>query len=181
MTAAASLKHETHTPFDLFNEDIDHQQFPDKGMSPRAAEAIVNSETWTDANPMLNLSSFVTTFMEHEANEIMRRHSTSNFADPDMYPRTKAAEFHCIRWLHDLWTVRKTPGRTAPRPPDPLKPACLPGSLTNGTGARRSHFMLPGLTVFTSFSSAFSFSSCTRANAARASAARPAFCSTRPS
>ncbi len=56
-------------------------------MPPRAAEAIVNSECWTDANPMLNLSSFVTTFIEPEARELMNQHPTSvNFADPDMYP-----------------------------------------------------------------------------------------------
>jgi glutamate decarboxylase len=33
-------------------------------MAARAAQAIVESECWTDANPMLNLSSFVTTFTE---------------------------------------------------------------------------------------------------------------------
>src|SRR6516162_7929620 len=107
MTPVPSLKHDAHTPFDSFNEDIDRGRFPDHGMSARAAEAIVNSECWTDANPMLNLSSFVTTFMEPEANELMRRHSTSNFADPDMYPHTKAAESHCVRWLHDLWNGPK--------------------------------------------------------------------------
>jgi glutamate decarboxylase len=31
------------------------------GISARAAEAIVISDEWTDANPMLNMSSFVTT------------------------------------------------------------------------------------------------------------------------
>lgn len=103
MTPTASVKHEIGTPFDLFNEEIDHQHFPEQGMSPRAAEAIVNSECWTDANPMLNLSSFVTTFIEPEACDLMTRHASSNFADPDMYPHTKAAEVHCVRWLHDLW------------------------------------------------------------------------------
>src|SRR6202008_2738150 len=26
-----------------------------------------------------------------------------NFADPDMYPHTKATEAKVVRWLHDLW------------------------------------------------------------------------------
>jgi len=49
------------TPYDQFNFEIP-EQFPPEGISARAAKAIVTSETWTDANPMLNLSSFVTTF-----------------------------------------------------------------------------------------------------------------------
>src|SRR5262245_9355110 len=95
------------TPFDAFNTDIDHQHFPEQGMAARAAEALVNSECWTDANPMLNLSSFVTTFLEPEARELMNQHCTANFADPDMYPHTKAAETHCVRWIHDLWNGPK--------------------------------------------------------------------------
>jgi hypothetical protein len=44
---------------DQFNFEIP-QKFRKEGISASAANAIVNSETWTDANPMFNLSSFVT-------------------------------------------------------------------------------------------------------------------------
>lgn len=37
---------------------------PQRGMAARAAGAIGDSEAWTDATPMLNLSSFVTTYVE---------------------------------------------------------------------------------------------------------------------
>lgn len=90
------------TPYDQFNFEIP-EQFPSEGISARAAKAIVISETWTDANPMLNLSSFVTTFCEPEAKDIHDGSMFRNFADPDMYPRTKETEFRCIRWLHNLW------------------------------------------------------------------------------
>ena len=73
------------TPYDQFNIEIP-QKFPKEGISAAAANAIVNSETWTDANPMLNLSSFVTTYCEPEAKDIYDRHMYRNFADPDMYP-----------------------------------------------------------------------------------------------
>jgi glutamate/tyrosine decarboxylase-like PLP-dependent enzyme len=53
----------------------------------------VINETWTDANPMFNLSSFVTTVCEPEAKEIHDGSMFRNFADPDMYPRTKETEF----------------------------------------------------------------------------------------
>ena len=89
-------------PYDEFNLPIP-ERFPEKIMTARAAKAIVNSECWTDANPMLNLSSFVTTFCEPEAREIFAEGSFRNFADPDMYPHTKDMEFTCVRWLHDLW------------------------------------------------------------------------------
>jgi glutamate decarboxylase len=94
------------TPYDEFNLPVP-EKFPQKGMSARAAHAMVKSECWTDANPMLNLSSFVTTFTEAEAREIFADGSFRNFADPDMYPHTKDTEFKCVRWLHDLWNGPK--------------------------------------------------------------------------
>ena len=94
------------TPYDQFNFDIP-QKFPEQGVSAAAANAIVNSETWTDANPMLNLSSFVTTYCEPEAKDLYDLHMFRNFADPDMYPHTTETEFQCVQWLHDLWNGPK--------------------------------------------------------------------------
>ena len=102
------MAHQPHkqTPYDQFNFEIP-QKFPKEGISATAANAIVNSETWTDANPMLNLSSFVTTFCEPEAKDLYDRHMYRSFADPDMYPHTKETEFRCVQWLHDLWNGPK--------------------------------------------------------------------------
>ena len=94
------------TPYEEFNIEMP-EGFPEKMISPRAAKAVVKSECWTDANPMLNLSSFVTTFMETEAKEIFDEGSFRNFADPDMYPHTKDTESKCVKWLHDLWNGPK--------------------------------------------------------------------------
>jgi len=94
------------TPYDQFNIEIP-EKFPKEGISAAAANAIVNTETWTDANPMLNLSSFVTTYCEPEAKDIYDRHMYRNFADPDMYPHTQETESKCVRWLHDLWNGPK--------------------------------------------------------------------------
>jgi glutamate decarboxylase len=97
---------QNQTPYDQFNLPIP-ETFPSQGMAARAAQAIVQSECWTDANPMLNLSSFVTTFTEPKAREIFASGSFRNFADPDMYPHTKDTEFRCVRWLHGLWNGPK--------------------------------------------------------------------------
>lgn len=97
---------ETLSIYEQFNLDVT-DGFPESGMAPRAAQALVNAECWTDANPVLNLSSFVTTFSEPEAVEVFTRHMYKNFADPDMYPHTKATEFRCVKWLHGLWNAPK--------------------------------------------------------------------------
>jgi glutamate decarboxylase len=94
------------TPFDEFNTPIP-KGFPSNGISARAALAVTRSECWTDANPMLNLSSFVTTFAEPELREIFAEGSFRNFADADMYAHTKATEDKCVEWLHDLWNGPK--------------------------------------------------------------------------
>jgi glutamate decarboxylase len=94
------------TPYEEFNVEIP-ETFPENTMTASAAKALVQSECWTDANPMLNLSSFVTTFAEPEAREIFASGSFRNFADPDMYPHTKDTEFKCVKWLHDLWNGPK--------------------------------------------------------------------------
>lgn len=102
----ANTPAEKMTTYDEFNLPIP-ETFPDHGMSAKAAQAIVQSECWTDANPMLNLSSFVTTFSEPEAKEIFASGTFRNFADPDMYPHTKDTEFKCVKWLHSLWNGPK--------------------------------------------------------------------------
>ena len=107
------------TPYEQFNIHIP-ETFPEDLMDARAAAALVKSECWTDANPMLNLSSFVTTFMEPEAREIFSEGSFRNFADPDMYPHTTHIEAKCVKWLHDLWN--------GPKDTEPYGAACIGSS-----------------------------------------------------
>lgn len=95
------------TPYDEFNRIIPEDHFPEKTMSAQAAEAIVNSEACTDAQPVMNLSSFVTTFTEPEALEVARTHFLKNYIDHDMYPQLFAMEGRMVRWLHQLWNGPK--------------------------------------------------------------------------
>lgn len=60
--------------FDEFNQPVPEDRFPQGGMSARAAKATVNSEAWADCQPVMNLSSFVTTFTEPESLEIAHQH-----------------------------------------------------------------------------------------------------------
>ena len=95
------------TGFDEFNMPVPRETFPSTGMAARAAQAIVTSFAWTDANPMLNLSSFVTTFAEPEAVEVARTHMYKNYIDHDMYPQVFKMEGQMVKWLHDLWNGPK--------------------------------------------------------------------------
>lgn len=94
------------SPYEQANREIPFT-FPQRGMSARAAKTLIDSETWTDANPELNLSSFVTTYVEDELRQVYLDHAHKNFADPDMYPHTAATEQKVVRWLHDLWNGPK--------------------------------------------------------------------------
>ncbi|MFA0813720.1 glutamate decarboxylase [Microbulbifer epialgicus] len=99
------------SPFDMFfdeyNEDIPESHFPRRGISAYAAESIVTSETWADAKPAMNLSSFVTTFTEPEAFNVAKKHYLKNYIDHDMYPQLFAMEARMVRWLHELWNGPK--------------------------------------------------------------------------
>jgi glutamate decarboxylase len=95
------------TAFDEFNMPVPRETFPSTGMAARAAQALLNSFAWTDANPMLNLSSFVTTFAEPEAVEVARTHMYKNYIDHDMYPQVFKLEGQMVKWLHDLWNGPK--------------------------------------------------------------------------
>jgi len=89
--------------WDLFNMEIPENEFPKAGVPPRAAKAIVNTEAMTDAQPTMNLSSFVTTFVEPESLEVAHDHFLKNYIDHDMYPQLFAMEGRMVRWLHNLW------------------------------------------------------------------------------
>jgi len=90
-------------PFEQFNMEVAPDRFPEHGMAARAAHAVTSSEAWTDANPMLNLSSFVTTYVEPECLQLMAHNYTKNYIDHDMYPQLFAMEHRMVSWLHELW------------------------------------------------------------------------------
>lgn len=98
---------EQMTPYDQFNIEVPEDHFPVEGMSARAAQALVLSDEWTDTNPMLNMSSFVTTFAEPEAVRIAEKNMYKNYIDHDMYPQLFAMEQRMVRWLYQLWNGPK--------------------------------------------------------------------------
>ncbi len=72
-------------------------------MSAAAAAQIVADELMVDGNARLNLATFVTTWMEPEAQKLMASTFEKNAIDKDEYPQTAAIEARCVSILARLW------------------------------------------------------------------------------
>ncbi|NLU71354.1 glutamate decarboxylase [Streptomyces sp. HNM0575] len=78
---------------------------PDGPMAPDAARQLVHDELMLDGNSRLNLATFVTTWMEPQAGELMAMCRDKNMVDKDEYPRTAELERRCVAMLADLWNA----------------------------------------------------------------------------
>jgi glutamate decarboxylase len=78
-------------------------QLPAEPMAPDTALAVVRDELILDGNARLNLATFVTTWMEPQAEELMRHCFSKNMIDKDEYPQTAELEHRCVNILAHLW------------------------------------------------------------------------------
>ena len=78
-------------------------------MSPVAAMRLIDQEVVLDGIPERNLATFVTTWMEPEAQHVISENLHRNFIDHAEYPRTAEIEQRCIRMLAELFNA---PGET---------------------------------------------------------------------
>jgi glutamate decarboxylase len=76
---------------------------PDDQLDADVAYQIVHDELMLDGNPRLNLATFVTTWAEPQAQQLMTEAFDKNIIDKDEYPRTADLEVRCVRMLADLW------------------------------------------------------------------------------
>jgi glutamate decarboxylase len=72
-------------------------------MSPDTAYQFVRDELMLDGNARLNLATFVTTWMEPQAERLMAQTFDKNMIDKDEYPRTAELEQRCVNMLSRLW------------------------------------------------------------------------------
>ncbi len=90
-------------------EGAPDNEIPDDGMTPLAARRLMHEEMVLDGIPERNLATFVTTWMEPEARDIIAESLDRNFIDHAEYPRTAEIEQRCIRMLASLYHA---PGET---------------------------------------------------------------------
>jgi len=86
-----------------FTEPAPVRVLPEHSRDPRVARALVESEMLLDGDPAKNLATFVTTFMEPEAQDVIATNLHRNWIDHAEYPRTAEIANRCVRMLHHLF------------------------------------------------------------------------------
>ena len=103
---------ETHGEAELdihpvYGHDILHaipkHRIPVHPMPANAALQVVRDELILDGNARLNLATFVTTWMEPQAGELMAECFNKNMIDKDEYPQTAELEKRCVNIIANLW------------------------------------------------------------------------------
>ena len=83
--------------------------FPETGMRPVEAMRLIGEDLVMEGDPQRNLATFVTTWMEPEAQRIIAENLHRNFIDHAEYPISAEIEQRCVRMLADLYHA---PGET---------------------------------------------------------------------
>ena len=93
----------------FITQQVPSREFPENGMTAVDAMRLVAEDLALEGDPGRNLATFVTTWMEPEAQRLIAENLHRNFIDHAEYPRTAEIEQRCIRMLADLFHA---PGET---------------------------------------------------------------------
>jgi glutamate decarboxylase len=91
--------------FTLEAERIPRHELRDAEMLPDVAYQIIHDELMLDGNARMNLATFVTTWMEPQAERLMAECLDKNMIDKDEYPQTAELEMRCVNALSRLWNA----------------------------------------------------------------------------
>lgn len=80
-------------------------EIPEGEMPPAVAYNLIRDELALDGNSRLNLATFVTTWMEPEAKQLMAETFDKNMIDKDEYPQTAEIELRCVNMIARLWNA----------------------------------------------------------------------------
>lgn len=84
-------------------EDLPKHEMPENEMPREIAYRMIKDELSLDGNPMLNLASFVTTYMEDEAEKLMAESFPKNFIDYEEYPQSADIQNRCVSMIGRLF------------------------------------------------------------------------------
>ena len=82
---------------------VPRYELPAEPMEPSAAYRLIHDELALDGNPELNLATFVTTWMDEEADRLMAECADKNAIDWDEYPQTVELQDRCVNMLARLF------------------------------------------------------------------------------
>lgn len=86
-----------------FREHIDPFQFPETGMDADEAYELLHTGLMLDGRETLNLASFVTTWMEPQAERLIHDTLRKNHIDHEEYPAASLVEEGCVHMLGALF------------------------------------------------------------------------------
>ncbi len=92
--------------FTLEGTKIPRHRIPEGEIPPDVAYQIIHDELMIDGNARLNLATFVTTWMEPQAQALMSECFDKNMIDKDEYPQTAELEMRCVSILARLWNAQ---------------------------------------------------------------------------
>ncbi|MGF0315928.1 glutamate decarboxylase [Nocardia fluminea] len=78
-------------------------RMPDECMDPDVAYRFIHDELMLDGSSRLNLATFVSTWMDPQAEKLMAETFDKNMIDKDEYPATAAIEQRCVCMVADLF------------------------------------------------------------------------------
>jgi glutamate decarboxylase len=87
----------------MFTSPIPSLRMPDESMDPDPTYQFIHDELMLDGSSRLNLATFVTTWMEPQAEKLMAETFDKNMIDKDEYPATAAIEQRCVCMVADLF------------------------------------------------------------------------------
>jgi glutamate decarboxylase len=89
--------------FGVVGGTIPRHRLPDGELPRDVAYEIIHDELMLDGNARLNVATFVTTWMEPQAERLMAECLDKNMIDKDEYPQTAELEARCVAMLSSLW------------------------------------------------------------------------------
>lgn len=84
---------------------IPKNRMPDGESLPGAVYRLIHDELLLDGSSRLNMATFVTTWMEPEAEKLMAETFDKNMIDKDEYPATAEIETRCVNIVADMFNA----------------------------------------------------------------------------
>ncbi|KUJ23420.1 glutamate decarboxylase [Mollisia scopiformis] len=88
-------------------QEISKFIIPQEGAPADAVHQMLKDELDLDGRPNLNLASFVGTYMETHAEQLMFENISKNMSDADEYPAMMQMHARCVSIISHLWGVQK--------------------------------------------------------------------------
>ncbi|CAI6339536.1 unnamed protein product [Periconia digitata] len=99
-TTPYSSRYATQTELSKF-------RIPQDGAPADTVHQLLKDELDLDGRPQLNLASFVGTYMEREAEQLMIENLSKNLSDADEYPAMMDMHSRCVSIIANLWGAQK--------------------------------------------------------------------------